>query len=88
MRPNHIRPMDDPTNSPEPQGFSLLELLIALTIFAVGILAVAAMQTASMRGGAQSTALTQAVRGIVQDKAEELIGLPYDDSDLDSGGHG
>jgi hypothetical protein len=28
------------------------------------------------------------MRGIVQDKAEELIGLPYDDSDLDSGGHG
>ena len=65
------------------RGFSLIELLIALTIFAVGILAVAAMQTAAMRGSAKSTGLTHAVRGIMQDKVESLLSLGYGDSNLD-----
>ena len=63
-------------------GFSLIELLIALTIFAVGILAVAAMQTAAMRAGSQSSTLTQAVRDITQDRIEDLLSKPFGDADL------
>jgi type IV pilus assembly protein PilV len=75
------------TSGDHANGFSLIELLIALTIFAVGILAVAAMQTVALRGGAQSTALTQAVRDIAQDKIEELLSLTNTDSNLTAGDH-
>jgi len=66
------------------KGFNLIELLVALTIFAIGILAVAAMQTAALRGGAQSSGLTMAVRDIMQDKVEALLSLDYDDTNLTS----
>lgn len=60
------------------QGFTLIEVLIALTIFAVGLLAVAAMQTSAITvnstAGQMTTRMTWA-----QDKLEELIALPYSD---------
>lgn len=69
------------------KGFSLIELLIALTIFSIGILAVAAMQTSAMRGGSQSTTLTQAVRDVAQDKIEQLLARAATHSDLTAGVH-
>lgn len=69
------------------RGFNLIELLIALTIFTVGILAVAAMQTASARGNNLASSLTMAVRTFNQDKAEDLLSLAYGNSDLDPGSH-
>lgn len=69
-------------------GFTLIELLIALTIFAIGILAVASMQTSAMRAGAHSSGLTQAVLGVNQDRIEYLLSLPYDHSDLDGSAGG
>jgi type IV pilus assembly protein PilV len=60
------------------QGFTLIEVLIAVTIFAVGLLAVAAMQTSAITvnstAGQMTTRMTWA-----QDKLEELIALPYSD---------
>ena len=60
------------------QGFTLIEVLIALTIFAVGLLAVAAMQTSAITvnstAGQMTTRMTWA-----QDKLEELMALPYSD---------
>ena len=32
------------------QGFSLVELLVAMTVFSIGLLAVASMQLAAIRG--------------------------------------
>ena len=72
-------------NKDKEKGFTILELLFAITILSVGILAVASMQVASIRGnafaGGVSTGTTWAA-----DKLEELIASAYYDysgSDLE-----
>ena len=65
------------------EGFTLIEVVIALTIFAVGLLAMAAMQNSAVRMNASSEKLTcLATWGM--DKIEELSARPYDDPSLDS----
>ncbi len=67
-------------------GFTLIEVLIAVTIFAVGLLAVAAMQTSAIRVNSTAGQLTQlSTLGI--DKLEELMSLPYTDPWLESAGN-
>ena len=60
------------------QGFTLIEVLIAISIFAVGLLAVATMQISAINvnstAGQMTTRMTWA-----QDKLEKLIALPYSD---------
>jgi type IV pilus assembly protein PilV len=64
-------------------GFTLIEVLIALTIFAVGLLAVAAMQTSAVKMNSTADKLTNlSTRGM--DKIEELFARPYADPSLDS----
>jgi type IV pilus assembly protein PilV len=66
-------------------GFTLIEVLIALTIFAVGMLAVAAMQNSAVKMNSTADKLTHlATWGM--DKIEELSSLPYADPSLDSSG--
>ena len=64
--------------SKKDEGFTLIEVLIAITIFAVGLLAVATMQLSAIRvnftAGQITTRITWA-----QDKLEELMALPYSD---------
>ena len=66
------------------RGFTLIEVLIALAIFSIGILAVASMQIQSINLNAsaqmQSEATTLAVEWL-----ERLKMLPYDHTDLDEG---
>jgi Tfp pilus assembly protein PilV len=57
-------------------GFSLIEVIFALTFLAVGILAVAAMIPAGTRGVTQSRVLTSGLMAS-QVKLEELKGTPY-----------
>jgi Tfp pilus assembly protein PilV len=57
-------------------GFSLIEILFALTFLAVGILAVAAMIPAGTRGVTQSRVLTSGLMA-AQVKLEQLKGTPY-----------
>jgi len=57
-------------------GFSLLEVVFALTFLAVGILAVAAMIPAGTRGVSQSRVLTSGLMA-AQVKLEELKGTPF-----------
>ena len=64
------------------QGFTLLEVLIAMAIFAVGILAVASIQITSIKGNASSRMQTEATTLAVE-RLEWLIALPYDHADLD-----
>ncbi|MBC8379368.1 MAG: prepilin-type N-terminal cleavage/methylation domain-containing protein [Planctomycetes bacterium] len=75
-------------NGLDEKGFNLVELLIALTVFTIGILAVAMMQTAAMQGNNFSSSLTMAVKNYNQLKAEQFLSMAYGDSDLDSGAHG
>ncbi len=68
------------------KGFSLIEVLIAITIFAVGLLAVASMQLTSVKGNFSARNVTEAIT-LGQAKAEELYTLAYDHDDLTAGAH-
>ncbi|WP_321530149.1 prepilin-type N-terminal cleavage/methylation domain-containing protein [uncultured Desulfuromonas sp.] len=69
-------------------GFSLIEMLIALMILAIGILAVVTMQVTSMRNNALSFSRTEAAtasQGII----ENLMSRTFNDSLLqDTNGDG
>jgi len=64
------------------EGFTILEILIAITILAFGLLAIATMQTSSIKGNSQAIGITEGIT-LAQDKAEELTRLAYDDALLD-----
>ena len=67
-------------------GYTLIEVLIAITIFAVGLLAVAAMQTSAIRMNSTAGNLTNfSTWGM--DKIEELSAFPYSHPLLDSAGN-
>jgi type IV pilus assembly protein PilV len=66
-------------------GFTLIEVLIALTIFAVGLLAIAAMQTSAIRMNSTGNRITElSTLGI--DRMENLMSLPYTNPQLAVGG--
>jgi len=67
-------------------GYTLIEVLISLTIFAVGMLAVASMQTAATRMDSTAGKLTN-LSTWGMDKIEELSALSYSDPLLDSAGN-
>ena len=67
----------------EQNGFTLLEVIIALFIFSIGLLAVASMQMTSIKGNYFSGTLTEATSWAA-DQMETLMSLPYADPDLDA----
>jgi type IV pilus assembly protein PilV len=70
------------------QGYTLLEVLIALGILGFGLLAVASMQATAIKANAVASNMSQALT-VAEAKAEELMNLPYDHSflsDTDSDG--
>ena len=71
-----------PFASTRQDGFSLIEVLIALTVFSVGILAVASMQTTATGGNAKAHYISEAT-GWAADRMEILLNLDYDDPLLD-----
>jgi type IV pilus assembly protein PilV len=64
------------------QGFTLLELIIAISILTIGILGVASTQLGSIRGNAFSAGTTEATTWAAT-YIEWLMRLPYDDDNLD-----
>jgi len=64
------------------KGFALIEILIAITVFAIGILAVAKMQITAIKANSFARNLTDA-SNIAQDKMEKLITLDYNNTLLD-----
>jgi len=60
------------------QGFTLAELLIALTIFAFGLLAVAGMQVTAIKVNSSANSLT-ATTGLAEGVLEGFLTLPADD---------
>lgn len=69
----------------EGRGFVLLEALIALVIFAVGLLAIAAFQGNLIKTSAESRAYTEAMH-IAQGKLDELRSLAWDSLTEEVGG--
>jgi len=57
-------------------GFTLIEVMVALVILTFGILAVLGMQTTAIRGGYQSQNLTEAAC-IGANKIEEIVSQEY-----------
>jgi type IV pilus assembly protein PilV len=68
------------------EGFTLIEVLIALTIFAVGLLAVAAMQTTSIRVNSSAGKMTTRIT-FAQDQMEKFLNMPYTSDWLDPAGN-
>jgi len=57
-------------------GFTLIEALIAMTVFSIGILAVITMQTSSVNGNAKARYITEAAN-YASDRMETLLGTDY-----------
>jgi type IV pilus assembly protein PilV len=68
------------------QGFTLVEIMIAMVIFVVGMLSVAAMQTSATKGNNTANRSTRAFTWC-SDRMEVLMRLPYIDTNLDPGEH-
>jgi type IV pilus assembly protein PilV len=71
-------------------AFTLLEVLVAISILAVGLLAAASMQVAAIQGNFLAYSVTNGTT-LAQHKMEDLTGLVYTedftDPDLSSGNH-
>lgn len=72
----NARPVPSRRGAQGAGGFSLIEVVFALTFLAVGILAVAAMIPAGTRGVSQSRVLTSGLMA-AQVKLEDLKGTPF-----------
>jgi type IV pilus assembly protein PilV len=79
MQSRILTHIDDPKNR---GGFTLIEVLLAITIFAVGILAIAGMQIKSINLNSAARMQTEATTAAV-DCMERLLSLPYEHPDLD-----
>ena len=64
------------------KGFTVIEVMIAVAILAVGILGVASMQMNAIRSNKLSDDITCALT-LSEDKMEELLGLDYNNPELE-----
>ena len=60
------------------RGFSLLEVLLGITVFMIGMLGVTALNISSLKSSTFAGNMSEAVI-IAGDKIEELMALPFDD---------
>ena len=63
------------------QGFTLIEIMVAMAIFMIGILSVAALQTKATNGNINANRSTRAFTWC-SDRMEVLMRLPYADANL------
>ena len=73
-------------NSGNEHGFTLIEVVIAMAIFSIGILGVAAMQTTAAGGNSSARRVTN-IANVAADHVERLISLPYNHASLNNGSH-
>ncbi|PIY21818.1 MAG: hypothetical protein COZ12_04020 [Deltaproteobacteria bacterium CG_4_10_14_3_um_filter_60_8] len=62
-------------------GFTLMEVLMAVTVFAIGILAAASMQVAAIRTNATARVISEATV-VAARQQEVLLDRPYPHADL------
>ncbi len=71
-------------------GFTLLEVIMAISILTVGLLAVGAMQVSAIYGNSLAGRMTEAT-SMAEEKLEELLSLEYTltstNADLEEGEH-
>jgi type IV pilus assembly protein PilV len=58
------------------EGFTLIEIMIALVVMSIGLTALAAVQISAIRGNAFSKRMTTAV-SIADEKIEQIKSIPY-----------
>ena len=68
------------------EGYTLIEILIAIAILSVGLLAIATMQISSIRVNDTARRMTRRAT-IAQDRLEYLMSLKYTHAVLTSGAH-
>ncbi len=68
-------------NTARENGFTLVEVLVAMVLFAFGILAVIQMQLIANTTNIKSRMMTEAIV-VAQTEIERLMSLTYDDPDL------
>ena len=64
------------------KGFTLIEVLIAVVVFAIGILSLYTMQIVSMKVNSNANNMTRAAIA-ASDTVEQLMQLGFNDSELD-----
>ncbi len=70
------------------RGFSLIEVMIAIVILAIGIFSLHSMQLTSINGNSKANLITNATN-FAGDRIEQLMQMDYDDLvDLDGDGDG
>ncbi|MDL2275075.1 prepilin-type N-terminal cleavage/methylation domain-containing protein [Desulfosarcina sp. OttesenSCG-928-G10] len=80
------RKRPDPLSSSASQGFTFVEVLVAMAVFSIGILGVAGLQIISVKSNASASTLTLgAMAG--ENQVERLMGLKYTDAALFAGTH-
>jgi type IV pilus assembly protein PilV len=67
-------------------GFTLIELVVAILIFAIGIVGIMKMHQASIQANNYSMQLTQAMN-IAEDKLDFLRGLQFTNANMTTGNH-
>lgn len=68
------------------KGFSLLEVLLGITVFMIGMLGVTALNISSLKSNTFSGNMSEAVI-IAGDKLEELMAIDFEDEKLSAGDH-
>ena len=68
------------------RGFTIIEVMIAVSIFAIGFLAISSLQFSASRNNRTASEITRAVM-IATDRIEGLMAMPYDHDDLDPDGN-
>ncbi len=68
------------------KGYTLIEILIAITILSVGMLALASLQTSGIRTNSTANRMTTRATW-AQDRIEKLMAMPYSDPWLEVAGN-
>ena len=68
-------------NTEKEAGFTIVEILIAIVILTIGLLAMANMHVLAMFVNSSARNLTEST-ALAQSKLEELIHLPFDNAEL------
>jgi len=68
------------------EGYSLIEILISIAIFAIGILGIAGLQVRATNSDTHSRLLTEAYT-VATDQIEAIMLLPYNNAAISAGDH-